>query len=157
MSKKLRRRALLKKYIKLIPLSCMKWNIIFNDYSVNCCYTPPLDPACFKLNGQELVINLNKSGSLQNPGQAASFKHENLPVDIIIIHLELGKFAVLSRSCTHAGREVNFVKERNLVQCHNFSHSTFSTRGEVIKGPASQPLKNYNTQLRDQQLTIFLS
>ena len=155
MKKNISRRELIKKSSAFIALSCFKWNYPLKE-SFSCCDTPILDPGSYHLNQDHLEINLNKALAIQKTGDAAYYKNEDIPVNIIIIKNDKKQYSVLDRSCTHAGRDVSYVKDRELVQCNNFSHSTFSLKGNVVKGPAKRPLKQYDVFVNENQLVIRL-
>ncbi|TNE60041.1 MAG: Rieske (2Fe-2S) protein [Bacteroidetes bacterium] len=81
---------------------------------------------------------------LVKPGQApfpiALFRHTN------------GFSACLMR-CTHQGCEVEVQGDRYACPCHG---SEFSFSGEVLNGPADQPLQTYKTIENEQQIVIHL-
>ena len=64
--------------------------------------------------------------------------------DIILARTKTGEFIALSQYCTHQGTSVEYREVRNDIYC--ISHgSRFSTLGKVLTGPASNPLKQFNT------------
>lgn len=64
--------------------------------------------------------------------------------DIILARTKTGEFIALSQYCTHQGTSVEYREVRNDIYCSNHG-SRFSTVGKVLAGPASYPLKQFNT------------
>jgi cytochrome b6-f complex iron-sulfur subunit len=74
--------------------------------------------------------------------------------NIIIAHTLADTYIAVSSVCTHQGSTVEFLSGTNKFHCPNHD-SEFSTTGSVIKGPASKPLKSYNTELSGSSLRVF--
>lgn len=109
----------------------------------DCCYTPPIEPESISVRKNSIIIDLNKAGTIKDPGFAAYLDNEELNVHLIILQSKDRKYHALSKYCTHGGQVVSFIRERGLVQCNNFNHSIFRVTGEVYKGPAPVPLTAY--------------
>ena len=66
-----------------------------------------------------------------------------------------GNIIALTNVCTHAGCSTDWVytsaDQLFLCQCHN---SVFDTSGNVVNGPANQPLKSYVTTRDGDLLTV---
>jgi cytochrome b6-f complex iron-sulfur subunit len=63
----------------------------------------------------------------------------------LVIRTTPEAFAALSAICTHEGCTVGFVKARNDVECPCHG-SKFTLEGEVTEGPATMPLRSYDTR-----------
>ncbi|NNM95307.1 MAG: Rieske 2Fe-2S domain-containing protein [Bacteroidia bacterium] len=73
--------------------------------------------------------------------------------NVIIARDNSGNFVALYQVCTHAGCTVQFNGTNQFpCPCHG---SVFSESGAVLNGPASSPLKKYNTQLTGTQLHVW--
>ena len=64
-----------------------------------------------------------------------------------------GTFVALTSVCTHSGcfDSWAFSNNRFTCTCHN---SIFNSAGQVLQGPATQPLQVYNTSVSGTTLTI---
>jgi arsenite oxidase small subunit len=80
------------------------------------------------------------------PGSAAKFKDGG--EDAVLVHLENGDFVAYSAICTHQGCVVAFKDGQLACPCHG---SVFdpSNGGEVVTGPANQPLPEIAVKVQD--------
>jgi Rieske Fe-S protein len=122
----------------------------------DCCSTPELEPRSLTVSETTAVIELAKATSLGVVGAAARLVHAERSLDIMVIRTDRDAYIALGGKCTHAGRPLSFVQSRNVLQCNNFGHAIFDLDGQVLKGPAEQPLKVYPVTLTDGQLIITL-
>ena len=70
----------------------------------------------------------------------------------VLVHLESGDFAAYSAVCTHAQCTVAFQEGQLACPCHG---SVFdpSNGGEVVNGPAQEPLPEIPVQVQNGQIT----
>jgi cytochrome b6-f complex iron-sulfur subunit len=73
---------------------------------------------------------------------------EFLIKDAIIIANVGGKYVALEKACTHAGTTVKFRKATSDFLCDNHG-SVFADNGKPTKGPATDGLKVYKTEILD--------
>ena len=73
---------------------------------------------------------------------------------VIIVRLSTTEFTALWRSCTHEGTPVNYQVSQQNFLCPNHN-SKFTVNGGVLNGPASTPLRQYNTTLTGSNLRVF--
>ncbi|MGI8865888.1 MAG: ubiquinol-cytochrome c reductase iron-sulfur subunit [Rubrobacteraceae bacterium] len=80
------------------------------------------------------------------PGSAMKFKDGG--EDAVLVHLENGDFVAYSAVCTHQGCVVAFKDGQLACPCHG---SVFdpSNGGEVVTGPAKQPLPEIPVEVQD--------
>jgi cytochrome b6-f complex iron-sulfur subunit len=88
------------------------------------------------------------NSALQNAG--GSLGKEGL----IIARIQGDEFVALRRACTHEGTAVNYQSSKQNFRCPNHG-SEFSKSGAVQIGPATKPLKLYNTELKGTMLRVF--
>ena len=74
---------------------------------------------------------------------------------LLLLRLSENEVVVFSRNCTHSGASVNSFQ--NGISLCNSHGSEFNTSGEVVTGPATRPLKKYESILDGTDLTIFAS
>ena len=72
---------------------------------------------------------------------------------LLLLRVSDIKISAFSRRCTHSGSSVNpFIDGISVCSSHG---SEFDTSGDVVNGPASNPLKEYQTSLEESVLTIY--
>jgi cytochrome b6-f complex iron-sulfur subunit len=94
-----------------------------------------------------LDLSLSENAALQNVGGSLSRD------GIIIARLSATEFAAVSRACTHEGVAVNFRPTPRDFYCSAHG-SVFSTSGAVVQGPASRPLRQYQTAFTGNILRV---
>jgi len=120
---------------------------IFLAKSLTSCTKNPVDTAPQNV---DFTLDLSNASyaSLKNTG---GFIYQN---NIIIAHTSTGEYVALSDICTHAGCTVNFNSSQSNFPCPCHG-SVFAQNGSVLNGPASSPLKKYNTSLNGTMLRIY--
>jgi len=93
-------------------------------------------------------LNDPANSALNNVG---GFIYKN---DIIITQVSTGNYVAVSKICTHqqCTVEYNSSGKKYNCPCHG---STFDTNGDVINGPATIKLQEYNTSLTSNILRVF--
>jgi cytochrome b6-f complex iron-sulfur subunit len=113
----------------------------------------PLDnvtnPTTDTTHGTDLTINLDDSANAALKTNGGYIVKDG----IIIARTLSGTFLAVSAACTHQGTSVEYQGNNNRFHCPNHG-SNFATDGSVINGPASTPLKSYNTSLNGSLLRI---
>lgn len=95
-----------------------------------------------------------------NVGAAGEFKNNSSKIikfgrtPVILIRDTGGEFIALEATCTHLDCLVQFKEETQqiLCACHN---GIYDLKGRNISGPPPRPLKNYEVQLIDDEITII--
>jgi len=86
--------------------------------------------------------------TLNNVGGAVSAN------GIVIARASATNIVAVSQACTHQGTAVVFRPSRNDFQCPNHG-SVFSLSGSVTQGPATRPLRRFNTELSGNSLRVY--
>lgn len=73
---------------------------------------------------------------------------------VIIARTNTGAFIAVASACTHEGTSINFTAGTNDFTCPNHG-AKFDVNGNVTNGPASMPLKKYNTTISGTTLHVF--
>jgi len=97
----------------------------------------------------ELVIDLSDS-KYSALGSDGGFAYAG---DIIIIRISSSSYIAFSKICTHQQYTVSYNKSTGQMSCPGHG-SLFDTNGNVLKGPAVNPLKKYSVTLSNNKLTI---
>ena len=95
-----------------------------------------------------LDISVAPNTSLQTAGGSVSNS------GVIVARVSTSEFTALSQACTHQGTTVAYQPTPQNFLCPNHG-SKFSTAGAVLLGPATSPLKKYNTELTGTNLRVF--
>ena len=100
--------------------------------------------------------NVNNSLDLSQPanlalGTAGGYVYSG---GIIVARTTGGNYIAVSQTCTHQGSTVRYEGTNQRFYCSNHG-ATFSNTGAVTGGPAPTALKQYNTSLAGNILTVF--
>ena len=100
--------------------------------------------------------NVNMTLDLTQPNYSAlnSVGGSIVTNGIIIGRVNSNTFVAVSAACTHQGTTIEFQLNNNRFFCNSHG-STFALNGNVINGPASQPLTKYNTSLTGNSLRVY--
>ena len=121
-----------------------------------CCNTPEISKDCYQVSKKSITIDLSKVEVLDTPGYAALIADEVRNFQIIIVTPNEQDYVALSRICTHGGNVVSYNPKRNILQCNNYNHAIFSLDGQVVKGPATEPLHVYPVSVENNNLVITI-
>lgn len=83
-------------------------------------------------------------------GSATEFSNEGQPA--VLVHLESGDFAAYSAVCTHQQCEVAYQDGQLACPCHGSLFDP-ANGGEVVNGPAQEPLPEIPVQVQNGQVT----
>ncbi|CAN5577214.1 hypothetical protein BH24ACT22_BH24ACT22_16760 [soil metagenome] len=81
---------------------------------------------------------------------AKKFTNDGQPA--VLVHLESDDFVAYSAVCTHQQCEVAYQEGQLACPCHGSLFDP-ANGGEVVQGPAQQPLPEIPVQVRDGQIT----
>jgi cytochrome b6-f complex iron-sulfur subunit len=100
------------------------------------------------ITGSTITINLAMQTALNTSGNWLLI--ENAKTLVANVN---GSFIALTSVCTHSGCDRNwtFASNRFTCTCHG---SIFDPGGNVVQGPATQPLTSFSTQVTGTTLTV---
>src|SRR5262245_8310068 len=99
-----------------------------------------------------VTVNVAAGSPLSTVGGAALIQSNSGA--FLVAHVGQDTFNAITAVCTHEQCTVNeFGNSTFQCPCHG---SQFSTSGSVVRGPASQPLRRFNTSFANNVLTISL-
>jgi cytochrome b6-f complex iron-sulfur subunit len=102
------------------------------------------------LNSSGVAVNVAASPALASTGGMALVTSN--AGDFLVTRTGANTFAALTAQCTHEACVVSESTGQSFVcPCHG---SEFDTSGRVIVGPASVPLRQFQTQFSNDVLTI---
>ncbi len=117
---------------------------------------PPEDGACWRMEQDAILLDLNRAPELKSTGGAVRLEGQGLPERVLVVHGPDGQFHALKNRCTHMGRRIDPKPEGDSLECCSVSKSTFHFGGEVISGPAGEPLKAFPVKREGDTLQISL-
>ena len=111
---------------------------------------PQLPTINATIAGNTVTVNNVSGTALANPGAAALVQAGNN--SILVSRLGGDSFNALTAICTHEQCTViGFQSGTYECPCHG---SQYNTSGAVVRGPATRPLRQFNTQFTNNVLTI---
>ena len=121
-----------------------------------CCITPEIEQECLTFKENSLIIDLDRTSTLQKIGQAVYVDYPEKDAKMIVVREKKNSYYALSRLCSHGGQALSYIPERKLIQCNSYNHSIFSLDGTVWKGPAPTDIRVFDLQLNKNKLEIFI-
>ena len=107
-----------------------------------------------KIKSNDGIVKYKINGTLNETGDSIVLEIDDTKSKIILIKSGKNNFMAMNSACTHKGCEV--IKRKTFFECpcHN---SEFDLKGNVLKGPAEEPLQTFKTEFDGiNTITIFL-
>lgn len=121
------------------------------------CDTGPLSPELWSVEGDKVRVNLGRMDEPLAKGGAVYLKEQGLQRPVLVMRTDDDQYLAFEDRCTHiGGRKVDPVPGEARLRCCSLSHSVFDLDGNVVKGPAKDPLKKYAVEQTDGDLLITL-
>ena len=123
------------------------------QFLASCTSSSPTGPS--NNDGVELIVDLSLSDNqaLRVVGGTLALSSNNLDDSgLLLIRQNQSTIRVFSRECTHNQCTIDaFSNGKSVCPCHG---SQYNTSGAVIKGPASNSLKEYDVTFDNNIITI---
>jgi cytochrome b6-f complex iron-sulfur subunit len=100
---------------------------------------------------KKLAIKLDKVPTLKKVGGSATVKMAGM--EILFIRDTSTTVRGVSPKCTHEQCPLTYNHKRSKIDCACHG-SLFTLDGEVIKGPATVPIKTYETKLDNNRIIV---
>jgi nitrite reductase/ring-hydroxylating ferredoxin subunit len=117
---------------------------------------PPADAGCWSFEQGSVRVNLDRAPELAAPGGAIRLEGNGLPERLLVIKGADDLFHVFRNKCSHGGRRLDPLPDREAVQCCSIGKSTFDYTGHKISGPAKGDLTVRPVDRQDADLVISL-
>ncbi len=115
----------------------------------------PRMPGCWSYAGGRVVIDLAKAVELKRPGGALRLEGEGLPIRVLVVHGQDGKYHAFHNRCTHLGhRRLDPVPGTATVQCCSVNKSTYAYDGPTLFGPAPKPVTVLPVEMEENRLVV---
>jgi nitrite reductase/ring-hydroxylating ferredoxin subunit len=117
----------------------------------------PSDPQCWAFSNGKITIDLTRATELKRPGGALRLEGDGLPMRVLVIRGDDGKFHAFHNRCTHIGhRRLDPVPETGTVQCCSVGKSTYTYDGKKVYGLPTSSIKTFKVEAEGDRLTVFL-
>jgi nitrite reductase/ring-hydroxylating ferredoxin subunit len=121
------------------------------------CETKELDSASWRMDGGKVVVKLEDAPALNNKDGAVYLKGGALAKPILLVRTDDGVILAFANRCLHMlGRKVDPVPGESKLRCCSLGHSEYGYDGQVIKGPAKEPLVKYAVEMKDGDIVVTL-
>ena len=114
----------------------------------------------------KITIKLDEMPELCEQGKAVYLKGRGLKRPILVIRTEADTYLAYTNRCTHALLVVCGHRKLDpttgpdpgqpILRCCSMGHSTFDYEGNVLSGPAKEPLDRHEIELSEGNLVITL-
>ena len=104
----------------------------------------------YSIDGNKLVVKKSEFSAAQ---KFVLLNFEGLPAAIYLRKNEDETFTALLTQCTHKGCEVDPDYDLLSCPCHS---SKYSSAGEVLSPPATEPLKKFNVLEDQENIYIYI-
>ena len=98
-----------------------------------------------------LVVDTSGVKELAAVGGVVQVGSERMGDPLFLIRTGEAEFTVLSSVCTHLGCRIRKTRFGFRCPCHG---SAFDTKGQVVTGPANEPLPSYDVEVSGTVVTI---
>jgi nitrite reductase/ring-hydroxylating ferredoxin subunit len=99
------------------------------------------------------TLTVDANSPLSAVGSAALVKTSTTL--LLVAHVSQDTFSAVTAVCTHEGCTITgFQNQIYVCPCHD---SEYTTSGSVVRGPATQPLRQFATEFSGTTLTVALN
>ena len=121
------------------------------------CETKELDSTSWRMDSGRVVVKLEDAPELNKKGGAIYLKGGALAKPLLLVRAEDGNLLAFANRCSHLlGRKVDPVPGESRLRCCSLGHSEYGYDGQVIKGPAKEPLKKYAVEINNGDIVVTL-
>jgi nitrite reductase/ring-hydroxylating ferredoxin subunit len=121
-----------------------------------CCKTPSLPAACISFAPGKVIVDLALVPELRRTGSAFSVVDEDRKTNLVLIHVERGRYVAMDRTCTHGGAQCTYNPKRRTLQCTSVNHAEYDLRGTLLHGRTHGDLRTYKTEKSGATVAIWL-
>lgn len=138
-----------KEFIKTCGYACLGATV-FAPLVQGCVSTKSITAV---IEEENLLVPLS---SFEKDGKVLKYlvvNNSKLQYPIYVFRFSESKYTALYMQCSHQGNEVTAYGEKLVCSAHG---SEFDNKGNVTNGPASSPLRTFQTNLTNQNILISL-
>lgn len=104
-------------------------------------------------SAESVALDLAKYPQIANPGGIVRIEGRDGDARVMVVRKADGGLVALSMECTHWGCDVEWDKTKNEFECPCHG-SRFDTAGQVLEGPADEPLPSYPVAEENGVVTV---
>jgi Rieske Fe-S protein len=119
-----------------------------------------LSPESYSLEGSELIVDLNKASFLNEVDASGKVKLKTgakKDLKVLIVHTSTNEYRAFENRCAHGGMPVKYKPGDQILRCVSFGHSKYDMKGNVVKGPAVNPIKSFPLTRKEDKLRIAIT
>ncbi|MDY6893754.1 MAG: Rieske 2Fe-2S domain-containing protein [Chloroflexota bacterium] len=120
------------------------------------CETKPLSPDLWGSEQNKVRLKLEQIPELSQRGGAVYLKDQGLQTPVLVVRTMDDRYLAFANSCPHGKRKIDPLPGEPALRCCSVGYSKFDYEGNVLKGPAKDPLKRYDVELSGGELVISL-
>jgi len=139
-----------------LEVKILKRNILQRLFGISATKAPS-DGGCWTYSDRRLEIDLKRAPELSEPGGAIRLEGKNLPDRVLVIHGNDGSYRAFRNRCKHMGRRLDPVPQTATVQCCSVSKTTYAYDGNVLHGPAKEPVESFQVTSAEGQLVVVIT
>ena len=138
-----------KEFIKTCGYACLSATV-FTPLLQGCVSTKSITAL---IEGENLHVPMS---SFEKDGNFLKYlvvNNSKLQYPIYVFRFSENEYTALYMQCSHQGNEVTAYGEKLVCSAHG---SEFDNKGNVTNGPASSPLRSFQTKIKNQNILITL-
>jgi nitrite reductase/ring-hydroxylating ferredoxin subunit len=115
----------------------------------------PSNPRCWAFSDGKILIDLNRAIELKKPGGALRLEGDELPMRVLLIRGDDGKFHAFHNRCTHIGhRRLDPVPGTGTVEWCSVNKSTYTYDGLKVYGPPTGPIGTFKVDVEGYRVVV---
>ena len=118
--------------------------------------TPSAPEGSYRSEGDRVIVALSEVDDLKEEGGAVRFTlngEDGSELKVIVLHSGNETYRAFADRCTHSGKELDYLHEDRKLQCLS-GKAQFNLKGDVLRGPAEDPLLSYPLRREGEELVI---
>jgi nitrite reductase/ring-hydroxylating ferredoxin subunit len=116
----------------------------------------PEDEDCWRYSRGRIKIEWARAPELYKPGGAIRLEGKGLPIRVLVVYGMDGQYHAFRNRSTFMGRRLDPVAGTQTICSCNVLKSVFDYTGNVMSGPAKEPLKTFQVETKQCKVIVWL-
>ncbi len=116
----------------------------------------PTEPLAWSYTDGKVELNLLRTPELSLPGSAVRLAERGLPKRVLLVYANDGKYYAFRNRCPRDNRHIDHVAGDSKVQCCGLGKSDWNYQGELISGPAIDPLEAFPVDVLGNKVVVIV-
>ena len=116
----------------------------------------PGDDDCWRYSKERIKIEWTRVPELHKPAGEICLEGKGLPIRVLVVYGMDGQYHAFRNRSTFMGRRLDPVASKQTVRSCNLFRSVFDYTGNVMSGPAKEPLKTFQVETKHCKVIIWL-